>query len=56
MWKRKMSDRLTSGTDVRKLIANNGDWKRLVPKSVAHYLEKIADRIMEIYGKSKNSQ
>ena len=39
MWERKMSERLTSGTEVRELIRTDEKWEHLVPKSVAHYLK-----------------
>ena len=34
MWERTMSDRLTSGTEIRELIANGRRWQHLVPPAV----------------------
>jgi len=47
MWVRDMSERLTSGTEVRTLIANDGEWTHLVPKSVSTYVKerKLIERI-----------
>lgn len=39
MWTRTMNERLTSGEEVRKLIATNGKWEHLVPASVAKYIK-----------------
>lgn len=38
MWERDMSTRITTGTEVRELIAKNHAWQHLVPASVADYL------------------
>ena len=38
MWRRTDADRLTSGTEVRKLIKEGGAWEHLVPPAVAKYL------------------
>jgi len=35
MWERTMLDRLTTGTVVRKFIANNEKWEHLVPAAVS---------------------
>lgn len=41
----KDRDRL-SGTEVRRRIVNNEDWRSLVPKEVAHIIEKVGfDRL-----------
>lgn len=42
MWERTMAQRLTSGREVRKLMAGEGPWEVLVPKAVS--------RICESYG------
>ncbi len=38
MWQRNMSERFTTGTEVRQLMANGRPWQSLVPKSVAEYI------------------
>jgi cytidyltransferase-like protein len=38
MWTKTMDERLTSGSEVRSLIANDGDWRNLVPKTTVEYL------------------
>lgn len=40
MWVRDNSSRITSGTEIRELIASGGEWKSLVPKSVYDYITK----------------
>ena len=42
MWERSMSDRLTTGTEVRKLIATGGKWQPLVPPAVARIIQKFS--------------
>ena len=56
MWVRDMSERLTSGTEVRKLIANSQKWEHLVPNSVAKYIKdkELDKRIYRIFN-AKNS-
>lgn len=42
MWTRTMAERLTTGSEIRKLIrANSDDWKVLVPKATIHMVEQI---------------
>lgn len=50
MWNRKPNDRLTSGTEVRHLIAEDKPWNHLVPKSVYEYVtsNKIDLRIQSM--------
>lgn len=38
MWVRDNSTRITSGTQVRQLIAENKEWQHLVPKAVYRYI------------------
>lgn len=40
MWIRDNNSRITSGTEIRQLIANGGEWENLVPKSVYNYITK----------------
>lgn len=40
MWERTDADRLTSGTQVRKLMQEGGDWERLMPKAAAKYVKE----------------
>ena len=40
MWERSVSERLTSGSEIRNLIATNKEWEHLVPKSVAKYIKE----------------
>lgn len=41
MWERKMSERITSGVEVRKLIASGDDkWERLIPQAVAKIIKE----------------
>jgi cytidyltransferase-like protein len=50
MWERSMSERLTTGKQVRALIARDGDWHHLVPGSVQRYIEthSLVGRIKEL--------
>lgn len=50
MWTRKMSDRFTSGTEIRKLIARGNPWDHLVPASVAKIIRTfdLDRRILEL--------
>jgi len=41
MWERRMSERLTTGTEVRKLIATGGEWEQLVPSCVAKMVDEL---------------
>ena len=49
MWKRTDAERFTSGTEVRKRIVSDNDWKELVPASVYSYVisKGIDKRIKE---------
>lgn len=40
MWERTDADRLTSGTQVRKLMQEGGDWESLMPKAAAKYVKE----------------
>jgi len=56
MWERKMSERITSGTEIRKLIANGDDrWQRLVPSAVAKIIKErsLDERIRRTVGDQK---
>jgi cytidyltransferase-like protein len=50
MWRRTMDERLTSGTEVRTLIANDGEWESLIPKSTVEYLRnwKLIERVKSL--------
>jgi cytidyltransferase-like protein len=39
LWRRKMSERLTTGGHVRDLMRNDGAWESLVPKGVSRFFE-----------------
>jgi len=55
MWVREMSERYTSGTEVRNLIANNKEWEYLVPNSVVKYIkEKELDKRIHRIFNDKN--
>lgn len=40
LWRREMSDRITSGTEVRRRIRENGAWRHLVPSGVIFHVER----------------
>lgn len=40
MWEREMSERLTSGTQVRKFMSENKAWEALVPEAVETIIKK----------------
>jgi cytidyltransferase-like protein len=40
LWRRKMTDRLTSGTAIRNAIRSGAPWQHLVPRAVARYLDQ----------------
>lgn len=40
LWRRSMTDRLTSGTALRKLMRANGDWQSFVPRAVIECVER----------------
>ncbi len=40
MWERTDADRLTSGTEVRRLMKEGGNWKELMPKAAVRYIEQ----------------
>lgn len=40
MWERSMSDRLTTGAEVRELIATGGRWEHLVPPAVTRIIRE----------------
>lgn len=39
MWKRKMSERVTSGTEIRRLMSEGGSWQHLVPPGIAEAMQ-----------------
>lgn len=41
MWTRTYAERLTTGTEIRALIRDHGDWKHLVPDEVARHVEAL---------------
>jgi hypothetical protein len=42
LWRRKATDRLTSGTDLRHMLARDDpNWRRLVPSSVERCIDEI---------------
>jgi hypothetical protein len=41
LWRRSMSDRLTSGSEVRRRMRENEPWKHLVPSGVALCLDSV---------------
>lgn len=41
LWRREMSQRLTSGTELRQLIRENKPWAHLVPAAVGVHLHRI---------------
>jgi cytidyltransferase-like protein len=40
LWRRKQTDRLTSGTTLRQAMRSGGPWRELVPSAVARYLDQ----------------
>lgn len=42
MWERSTSDRLTTGTEVRKLIVTGDKWQHLVPSAVARIIQEFS--------------
>jgi nicotinamide mononucleotide adenylyltransferase len=50
MWERNIDTRITSGTQIRRLIAANQVWEHLVPDAVAQIIKKsnLDRRIQEI--------
>lgn len=40
MWERTDADRLTSGTEVRQLMRQGGNWESLVPPAAAKYIHQ----------------
>ena len=49
MWDKPIGEKLTTGTEVRRLIAEGGRWEDIVPQSVARFIKSIdaARRIRE---------
>lgn len=47
MWRRDVSDRVTSGTQVRALIRAGGPWRPLVPSSVARLVDEGRVRMLK---------
>jgi len=39
MWKRQMSERVTSGTEIRRLMSEGGTWQHLVPPGIAEAMQ-----------------
>jgi nicotinamide mononucleotide adenylyltransferase len=52
MWKRNMSERFTTGEEVRRLIATGQNWENLVPPAVARIIKEYAleNRVRELVG------
>ena len=50
MWERAASERLTSSTEVRRLIGTGGEWQHLVPPAVVRIIQelKLDRRIRDI--------
>lgn len=50
LWRKESEDRGTTGTMVRNLIAEGGEWGNLVPKTVYEYItkHKLDERIKEL--------
>lgn len=50
LWRKEEEDRGTTGTQVRDLIASDGEWEPLVPKTVREYMtkHKIDKRIRDL--------
>jgi cytidyltransferase-like protein len=40
LWRRRATDRLTSGSDLRRAMRFGGAWRELVPSAVARYLDQ----------------
>jgi len=38
MWVRDVSQRITSGIEIREKIRNKSEWKQLVPKYIYNYI------------------
>ena len=52
LWERDMSTRFTTGSEVRRRIVNNEEWKSLVPEPVYRYIvENKIDKILQKIGK-----
>lgn len=51
LWERYGEERGVTGTQVREMIAEGGDWKQYVPKAAAEYMEShgIDERIRKLY-------
>jgi hypothetical protein len=51
MWERELDEKSISGTEVRRLIAEGGNWQELVPKSVASFLieHRLVERIATLH-------
>jgi nicotinamide mononucleotide adenylyltransferase len=45
LWRRDMSSRLTSGTEIRRLMARDQAWQHLVPAGVVASLERAGMRV-----------
>lgn len=41
LWRRAMSERLTTGSEIRQLMRGGGSWQSLVPRGVSSYLEQF---------------
>lgn len=41
MWERRLAEKGLSGTEVRKRMATNGDWRSMVPSAVADIIERL---------------
>jgi len=47
MWEATMEDRITTGKELRRMMIQDEDWEKWVPKSVAHYIQTngLVDKI-----------
>lgn len=41
LWRRVMSERLTSGAEIRRLMREGGAWRHLVPSGVSYHLDLL---------------
>jgi cytidyltransferase-like protein len=53
LWRRDMSQRVTSGTALRRAMRENGTWRELVPEGVAAQIDRLgALRVVGLIGDS----
>jgi len=56
LWRRKMSERLTSGTELRRSLKSNTPWTHLVPPAVARYLNRAVTQGNAAIGTPKHPE